>query len=89
VVPARDRAQVLAALASVDDVIIFSEHTPEQVLRQVQPDIYVKGGDYRVEDVPEAEVVREWGGRTVILPYIDGRSTTNIIVSIANGVSAR
>ncbi|WP_419992281.1 D-glycero-beta-D-manno-heptose 1-phosphate adenylyltransferase [Streptomyces violaceoruber] len=85
IVPVRDRASVLASLASVDSVVVFSESTPENVLRRIRPDVYVKGGDYRVEDVPEAPLVESWGGRTVILPYVDGRSTTRMIERISQG----
>lgn len=85
VVPVRDRSSVLASLASVDSVVVFSESTPENALRRIRPDVYVKGGDYRVDDVPEAALVDSWGGRTVILPYVDGRSTTRMIERIAQG----
>lgn len=79
VVTASDRAAVLAALASVDGVVVFAEATPEEALRRIRPDVYVKGGDYRVEDLPEAAVVDSWGGRTVIVPYRDGQSTTRMV----------
>lgn len=87
VVSAADRAAVLRSLASVDGVVVFPENTPEDALERIRPDIYVKGGDYRIDDVPEAALVEGWGGRTVILPYLDGRSTTNMIDRIARGTS--
>ncbi|MFJ8595291.1 D-glycero-beta-D-manno-heptose 1-phosphate adenylyltransferase [Streptomyces sp. NPDC093598] len=74
--PAVDRARVLAALGSVDAVVVFEEDTPEAVLARLRPDVWVKGGDYSVQDLPEAEVLRTWGGQAVVLPYLDGRSTT-------------
>ncbi|GAB2878468.1 D-glycero-beta-D-manno-heptose 1-phosphate adenylyltransferase [Streptomyces deserti] len=74
--PAADRARVLAALGSVDAVVVFEEDTPEAVLTRLRPDVWVKGGDYSVQDLPEAEVLRSWGGQAVVLPYLDGRSTT-------------
>jgi rfaE bifunctional protein nucleotidyltransferase chain/domain len=74
-----DRMEVLRALRSVDDVVVFSEDTPEQVLRRLQPDIWVKGGDYTGVDLPEREVLREWGGRVVTVPYLDGRSTSRLV----------
>ncbi|MFF1277530.1 D-glycero-beta-D-manno-heptose 1-phosphate adenylyltransferase [Streptomyces marokkonensis] len=74
--PAADRARVLAALGSVDAVVVFEEDTPEAVLGRLRPDVWVKGGDYSVQDLPEAEVLRGWGGQAVVLPYLDGRSTT-------------
>jgi D-beta-D-heptose 7-phosphate kinase / D-beta-D-heptose 1-phosphate adenosyltransferase len=82
IVSARDRAEVLSALASVDSVALFSEDTPVDVLGRIKPDIYVKGGDYRTEDIPEAALVAAWGGKTVILPYVNGRSTTDMIDKI-------
>jgi D-beta-D-heptose 7-phosphate kinase / D-beta-D-heptose 1-phosphate adenosyltransferase len=78
-VPVIDRARVLEALECVDAVEIFSEDTPEQVLRRVRPDVWAKGGDYTLADLPEAAVLDEWGGQAVVLPYLDGRSTTALI----------
>lgn len=77
--PAEDRAVVLAALASVSLVVIFDEPTPLALLEELRPDVYVKGGDYQIEDLPEAQRVACWGGRTVILSYLAGRSTTAMI----------
>ncbi|MBT2365549.1 D-glycero-beta-D-manno-heptose 1-phosphate adenylyltransferase [Streptomyces sp. ISL-10] len=71
-----DRVRVLAALGSVDAVAVFDEDTPAALLSTLRPDVWVKGGDYAVEDLPEAEVLRAWGGQAVVLPYLDGRSTT-------------
>jgi len=74
-----DRAAVLAALGCVDAVVTFDEDTPVEVLRTVRPDIWVKGGDYAVADLPEAAVLAGWGGRAVVLPFVEGRSTTRLI----------
>ncbi len=74
-----DRRRLLAALDCVDAVVVFSESTPEAVLTWLRPDVWVKGGDYT--DPPEAELVRRWGGRCVIVPYLDGRSTTRMIAA--------
>ncbi|MFD7713319.1 D-glycero-beta-D-manno-heptose 1-phosphate adenylyltransferase [Streptomyces sp. NPDC059785] len=74
--PVADRARVLAALGSVDAVAVFAEDTPEALLQRLRPDVWVKGGDYSVQGLPEAEVLRGWGGQAVVLPYLDGRSTT-------------
>ncbi|NUT93388.1 MAG: D-glycero-beta-D-manno-heptose 1-phosphate adenylyltransferase [Saccharothrix sp.] len=74
-----DRAEILRALECVDDVVIFDEDTPERVLDRLRPDIWVKGGDYRAESLPEAALVRSWGGRTVVVPYHQGRSTTRLL----------
>jgi D-beta-D-heptose 7-phosphate kinase / D-beta-D-heptose 1-phosphate adenosyltransferase len=78
-VTALDRARVLAALECVDAVEVFGEDTPEQVLRRLRPDVWAKGGDYGLADLPEAAVLHEWGGQAVLLPYLDGRSTTALI----------
>ncbi|MEU4620822.1 PfkB family carbohydrate kinase [Actinoplanes sp. NPDC023801] len=72
-----DRSRLLAALDCVDAVVIFDEPTPESVLTWLRPDVWVKGGDY--DTLPETEVVERWGGQTVIVPYLDGRSTTKTI----------
>jgi D-beta-D-heptose 7-phosphate kinase / D-beta-D-heptose 1-phosphate adenosyltransferase len=85
-VPERDRAAVLSALSCVDAVRIFSEDTPERLLEEIRPDIWVKGGDYVRTDLPEERVVQRWGGRTVILPYVEGRSTTRLIEEAASRV---
>jgi D-beta-D-heptose 7-phosphate kinase/D-beta-D-heptose 1-phosphate adenosyltransferase len=76
---AADRAAVLSALECVDAVEIFDDDTPEEILRRLRPDVWVKGGDYTVDQLPEASVVAGWGGRTVVVPYLPGRSTTRIL----------
>ena len=78
-VPEDDRAAVLQALAAVDAVVLFDEDTPEAVLERLRPDVWAKGGDYAIEELPEARVVESWGGRAVILAYVRGRSTTRLI----------
>jgi rfaE bifunctional protein nucleotidyltransferase chain/domain len=78
-VTAGDRARVLEALEFVDAVEVFDEDTPVEVLRRLRPDVWVKGGDYALSDLPEAAVLDEWGGQAVVLPYLDGRSTTALI----------
>ncbi|MEU5670659.1 PfkB family carbohydrate kinase [Micromonospora sp. NPDC047753] len=81
-----DRSRLLAALSCVDAVLIFDEPTPQAALSWVRPDVWVKGGDYATGGgdasaaLPEAEVLRRWGGNTVVVPYLDGRSTTDLIV---------
>jgi rfaE bifunctional protein nucleotidyltransferase chain/domain len=83
-VTALDRARVLAALECVDAVEVFSEDTPEQVLRRLRPDVWAKGGDYSEVPLPEEDVVTRAGGRVVILPYVEGRSTTRLIEEAAS-----
>lgn len=82
VVPEFDRATVLEALESVDAVVVFDEDTPIRLLREVKPAVYVKGGDYRVEDLPEVEVAAEIGAEVKILPFETGYSTTALIEKI-------
>jgi rfaE bifunctional protein nucleotidyltransferase chain/domain len=79
IVTAAERAELLRALEIVDEVRIFSEDTPERALAELRPDVYVKGGDYAGATLPERELVEASGGRVVIVPYEDGRSTTALI----------
>nr|WP_282945698.1 PfkB family carbohydrate kinase [Cellulomonas endometrii] len=79
VVGAPDRARVLEALDCVDAVVVFDEDDPRAVLDRLRPDVWVKGGDYGGTRLPEADVVEQHGGRVVLLPYLDGRSTTSIL----------
>ncbi len=78
----QDRVSVLSALSCVDYIISFDSETPEELIRLLRPDVFVKGGDYTRESLPEARVVEELGGSVEILPYIEDRSTTNIIERI-------
>lgn len=73
---AEDRAAVLLALRMVDRVIIFNDPTPEALIRLVRPHVYVKGGDYTADALPEAAAVHDAGGTIAILPLLEGRSTT-------------
>lgn len=75
----QDRALVLAALESVSLVTWFDEATPLALLERVRPDVYVKGGDYRLEDLPEVPLVRSWGGEARVLPFVGGYSTTSLV----------
>jgi D-beta-D-heptose 7-phosphate kinase/D-beta-D-heptose 1-phosphate adenosyltransferase len=77
-----DRAQVLAALSCVDHVVAFEEDTPVELIRALRPEIFVKGGDYSRETLPEASVVEALGGVVRILPYIEDHSTSSIIERI-------
>lgn len=76
------RAVVMAALGMVDGVVIFNEQTPRELILALKPDVLVKGGDYKVEDVAGANEVIGWGGRVVINPVVEGFSTTAIINKI-------
>jgi D-beta-D-heptose 7-phosphate kinase/D-beta-D-heptose 1-phosphate adenosyltransferase len=82
-VPARDRADVLAALACVDAVVVFDEDTPAELLDCLRPELWAKGGDYAGTTLPEAAVLERWGGRAVVLPHHTGHSTTRLIEEAA------
>jgi rfaE bifunctional protein nucleotidyltransferase chain/domain len=77
-----DRASVVAALASVSLVVVFDESTPLALMAELQPDVYVKGGDYEIESLPETALVRQWGGRALAVPYREGCSTTALVKRI-------
>jgi D-beta-D-heptose 7-phosphate kinase / D-beta-D-heptose 1-phosphate adenosyltransferase len=81
VVPAEDRARVLAALGCVDGVAIFSETSPAAALERLRPDIWVKGGDYTGVELPEAGVVQRHGGEVVLLPTVPGYSSSKLIAA--------
>lgn len=74
-----DRAYVLAGLECVDYVVYFNEDTPVELLSELQPHIHVKGGDYTIDDLPETPVVHGYGGEVAVLPFLEGRSTTDIV----------
>lgn len=80
--PQEDRAEIIASLESVDYVLLFEEQNAVALLDALQPDLYVKGGDYTVANLPEAETVTAYGGYLVILPFEEGRSTTRLIERI-------
>ena len=77
-----DRAEVVGALKSVDYVVLFGEKTAETIIAKVRPDVYVKGGDYTLETLPEAKIVQSYGGRVEFIQMVAGRSTTNVIEKI-------
>lgn len=77
-----DRAEVLLGLKAVDHVIYFGEQTAEVLIAEVKPDVYVKGGDYTLETLPEAAIVQSYGGRVELVNLVAGHSTTNIIEKI-------
>lgn len=91
-VPEEERAEILAALACIDYVTIFDEPTAGPLVAYLQPDIYVKGGDYASKGgtasepdtsrLPEAKVVKEYGGIVRLIPYLPGHSTTELIAAI-------
>ncbi|NIW78328.1 MAG: D-glycero-beta-D-manno-heptose 1-phosphate adenylyltransferase [Calditrichae bacterium] len=77
-----DRAFILASLAVVDYVSIFDEETPQELIQAIQPDILVKGGDYRLNQIVGRRVVEERGGQVKTIPLIPNRSTSDILQKI-------
>jgi rfaE bifunctional protein kinase chain/domain/rfaE bifunctional protein nucleotidyltransferase chain/domain len=82
IVPEAERAGLLAALRSVDHVVLFDTESPRDLIELVRPDVYVKGGDYNVDMLPEAPLVERLGGEVVLVDYIGGRSTTQMVERI-------
>lgn len=74
-----DRASILAALKSVDHTVIFTEETPYELIKIIKPDILVKGGDWKPEQIVGSDIVSSYGGEVKSLLFLDGKSTTNII----------
>lgn len=77
-----DRAFILLNLKSVDYVIVFEEDTPYELIKSVKPDFLVKGGDWKEENIVGSDILKEYGGKTISLKFIDSYSTTNIINKI-------
>lgn len=80
--PQEARALVLAALEVVDYVVFFEEDTPYNIISQVKPDVLVKGGDYQLENIVGADVVRARGGQVLTIPFVEGFSTSSIIENL-------
>ena len=81
IVPVAGRIALLEALEPVDAVAVFDEDTPVELLAQLRPDIWVKGGDYTVADLPEAPLISRYGGQAVIIPLVDGYSTSRLVAA--------
>ncbi len=82
IVPQRERALLLAALACVDHVVIFNGSTPYKLIKTLVPDVLIKGADWKGKEVAGADVVKANGGKVEFIKYIDGLSTTNIVEKI-------
>lgn len=74
-----DRAEILAALGCVDFTTLFEEDTPENLIKMVKPDILVKGGDWKIEQIAGGPFVQSYGGQVLSLQFVEGKSTTNIV----------
>ena len=84
-----DRALVLAGLAAVDAVTFFAQPTPLALLARLRPDIYVKGGDYNMEELEETRLVRSWGGIAKSIAFLKGYSTTSLVHRVREGGPGR
>ncbi len=87
IIPQNERAEMLAALECVDFVSIFEEWTPDEIIDEIRPDIHVKGGDYTPETLTETAILKKYGGKLVIMPLIEGRSTTLFLEKVARGAA--
>ena len=81
-ISAVDRAYMLACLSSVDLLILFDERSPLELIKKIRPDIYVKGGDYNMQVLEETKAVRQWGGKAIAIPFLNGFSTTSLVERI-------
>lgn len=77
-----DRQALLAALESVDMAVLFTEQTPVNLIEEIRPDIYVKGGDYEIDTLAETKLVKTWGGKAIAIPFLYERSTTSLLGKI-------
>ena len=84
-VPAEERAELLQALACVDLALVFDEDTPERLIREVEPDVLVKGGDWTPDRIVGREFVEARGGRVLNVPIREGHSTTTLVERILRG----
>ena len=82
IIDENSRAMLLASLQFIDAIVLFSEATPYQLIEAILPDILAKGGDYKVEEITGHELVLRNGGEVILVPFIDGFSTTNIVNKI-------
>ncbi len=80
--PEQDRMEILSALSFVDYVVMFDEDTPYELIKKIQPDVLVKGGDYKPDEVVGKDIVEARGGRLELISFVEGKSTTNIINKI-------
>jgi rfaE bifunctional protein nucleotidyltransferase chain/domain len=84
IIDEKSRAVLLAALSFVDAVVLFSEETPLNLISTLLPDVLAKGGDYEIATVVGHEIVQENGGKVILVPFVDGFSSTTIIDKIKN-----
>ena len=78
----KDRAEVIAALGVVDFVVSFDQHTPEELLKYLKPDVFIKGGDYNADSMVGSDIVKSYGGVVKTIQFLSGFSTTQIVKKI-------
>lgn len=88
-IPETDRARMLRALRCVDEVVVFDELTPLELIRRLEPDVLVKGGDWPVEQIVGADLVLARGGKVLSLPLKEGYSTTRLVEQIEQKAAAQ
>jgi len=84
---AEDRTEILASMRWVDAVVIFDEDTPYRLIEELLPDVLIKGGDYSADEIVGGEVVGTNGGEVMVIPYLEGYSTTALVRSIRRGIT--
>jgi D-beta-D-heptose 7-phosphate kinase/D-beta-D-heptose 1-phosphate adenosyltransferase len=89
ILPLAERMEILAALESVDYVVAFEEETPARVIRELMPDVLVKGGDWRTEQIVGRDTVEASGGRVLSLPFAPGYSTSKLIDAVVESQDER
>ena len=82
IIQENSRAILLAALDFIDAIVLFSEETPLDLINTIKPDILAKGGDYKIDTIVGHDIVKENGGEVILIPFVDGFSSTNIINKI-------
>jgi len=86
IVPEKERAEMLSCLECVDYVVIFDEDKPLELLKEIKPDFHIKGGSFVLENIKEErDLIESWGGKHILLPPVEGYSTTNLINNILKG----
>ena len=83
VINQNDRARVLSALEAVDAIVIFNDTTPLKLIKKLQPNTLIKGDDYKINQVVGSKEVKSWGGKTELIPILEGKSSTKIIKKIS------
>lgn len=86
--PLKERIEILAAIEDIDYLTSFSEEVPQKIIARLQPDVLVKGGDWRPEEVVGKREVEDAGGKVEIIPYLEGRSSSDIVKRIVNAAKS-